>query len=174
MASGSRPIRAGSSSIDDVSAGPKSYDDPDRLADDLLAEIGKDIVLALPLGLGKANHIANVLYQRAIADRSISLRIFTALTLEKPKPTGELERRFIGPVIDRLFGGYPELAYASALRDGSLPDNIEVNEFFLVAGRLHDGRAAARSRPQAPAVRHGQTLDHPLVALERRNRRRHA
>ena len=92
-------------------------------------------MLGLPLGLGKANHIANALYARAAADRSIRLTIFTALTLEKPHAKSELERRFIDPVIERLFGGYPELAYAKALRHGTVPDNIEINEFFFLAGR---------------------------------------
>jgi Acetyl-CoA hydrolase/transferase C-terminal domain len=49
-----------------------------------------------------------------------------------------LERRFIMPVIDRLFGGYPDLAYADALHAGALPPNIKVIEFFFLAGRwLH-------------------------------------
>jgi hypothetical protein len=46
-----------------------------------------------------------------------------------------LERRFLEPVIERLFGGWPELAYAKALRAGGLPPNIEVNEFFFLAGQ---------------------------------------
>ena len=49
-----------------------------------------------------------------------------------------LERRFIAPVIERLFGGYPDLAYADALHAGALPPNIKVIEFFFLAGRwLH-------------------------------------
>jgi hypothetical protein len=92
----------------------------------------------LPLGLGKANHIVNALYARASADRAISLTFFSALTLEKPNPANLLERRFIVPVIDRLFGGYPDLAYADPLRAGALPPNIRVIEFFFLAGRwLH-------------------------------------
>ncbi|MGD0026601.1 MAG: hypothetical protein ABSC37_18600, partial [Xanthobacteraceae bacterium] len=62
-------------------AGPENFDDPARLADAIVEKAGKTIVLALPLGLGKANHIANALYARAAADRSIRLTIFTALTL---------------------------------------------------------------------------------------------
>ena len=67
-----------------------------------------------------------------------SSRFFSALTLEKPRPSSLLERRFIGPVIDRLFGGYPDLTYASALHAGELPPNIQVIEFFFLAGKwLH-------------------------------------
>jgi acyl-CoA hydrolase len=111
------------------------HQDADSVAEAIIREAGTNIVLGLPLGLGKANHIANALYERAAADRSINLTIFTALTLEKPKAKSELERRFIDPVIERLFGGYPELAYAKALRHGAVPDNIEINEFFFLAGR---------------------------------------
>ncbi len=39
------------------------------------------------------------------------------------------------PVVERLFGGWPDLAYAHALRTGTMPANIEVNEFFFLAGR---------------------------------------
>ncbi len=113
---------------------PESFADPDRLADTIIARVGKQIVLALPLGLGKANHVANSLYARAAADASIQLRIFTALTLEKPRGKSELERRFLQPLTERLFAGYPELAYAVALHKGSLPSNVQVDEFFFQAG----------------------------------------
>jgi acyl-CoA hydrolase len=114
---------------------PQQIPDPEAMAEAIISEVGPRVVLALPLGLGKANHIANALYARAAADRKIELTIFTALTLEKPRTGSELERRFLEPVIERLFGGYPELAYARALRHGGLPPNIEVNEFFFLAGR---------------------------------------
>ena len=111
------------------------HQDAASIADAIISEVGREIVLGLPLGLGKANHIANALYARAASDPSIKLTIFTALTLEKPKASNELERRFLEPVIERLFGDWPELAYARALRTGALPANIEVNEFFFLAGR---------------------------------------
>ena len=113
---------------------PVSFADPERVADEIIARVGKSITLALPLGLGKANHVANALFARAAADASIRLRIFTALTLEKPRGKNDLERRFVGPIADRLFAGYPELAYALALHAGTLPANIAVDEFFFAAG----------------------------------------
>ena len=115
-------------------AGPDRFGDADAVADAILARVGKEIVLALPLGLGKANHVANALFARAAADRSIKLRIFTALTLERPRARGGLERRFVEPFAARVFAGYPELAYAAAQRAGRLPPNIEVDEFFFEAG----------------------------------------
>jgi Acetyl-CoA hydrolase/transferase C-terminal domain len=117
---------------------PKLFSDPEAIAEEIIRDVGKRLVVGLPLGLGKANHIVNALYARASADRSIDLTFFSALTLEKPKPGNLLERRFITPVIDRLFGGYPGLAYAAPLRHGELPPNIRVIEFFFLAGRwLH-------------------------------------
>jgi hypothetical protein len=113
----------------------KLFSDPDAIADAIIAGVGTNLVVGLPLGLGKANHIVNALFRRASADPSISLTLFSALTLEKPRASSELEKRFIGPVIERLFGGYPDLDYATALHRGMLPDNIEVFEFFFLAGK---------------------------------------
>ncbi len=114
---------------------PKIFTDPDAIADDIIRDVGKTLVVGLPLGLGKANHIINALFRRAVADPSIHLTIFTALTLEKPVPKADLERRFINPVIERLFGGFPDLDYAKAVHAKNLPPNIEVVEFFFLAGQ---------------------------------------
>jgi len=120
----------------------KVYADAHAVADAILRECGSRLVVGLPLGLGKANHIANALCERAAADSTIHLTIFTALTLEKPVPKTDLEQRFITPVIERLFGGYPDLDYAKWLHAGILPPNIEVAEFFFLAGKwLHHGYA---------------------------------
>src|ERR1700688_4108337 len=113
---------------------PKLFSDPEAIAEDIIRDVGPNLVVGLPLGLGKANHVINALYARASADRSINLTFFSALTLEKPRPANLLERRFIAPVIDRLFGGYPDLAYADALHAGALPPNVQVIEFFFLAG----------------------------------------
>ena len=113
---------------------PDRCDDPDRVADAIIARVGKNLVLALPLGLGKASHVANALFARASADPSIRLHIFTALTLETPRSRPGLERRFVQPFAERVFAGYPELAYAKALHAGTLPPNIIVDEFFFHAG----------------------------------------
>lgn len=114
---------------------PERFQEAAALADAVIARTGKKIVLALPLGLGKPNHFVNALVARAVADPSISLRIFTALTLEVPRAGGGLEGRFMGPVLERLFSGYAELTYARDLHSGRLPANVEVNEFFLQAGK---------------------------------------
>jgi acyl-CoA hydrolase len=116
-------------------AGPARFADPARLADAIIDKVGKTIVLALPLGLGKANHIVNALYAKAVADRSINLTIFTALTLEAPRAKSELEHRFLDPIAQRLFAGYPALDYAAAVHKDQVPPNVVINEFFFEAGQ---------------------------------------
>jgi len=107
----------------------------EAIADEIVSRVGKRIVMALPLGVGKPCHIVNALFDRALEDPTIELRIFTALTLEAPEPASELERRFMEPARNRLFGNYPALRYSKLRRQGRLPANIQVNEFFLLAGR---------------------------------------
>ena len=70
-------------------AGPARFTNAAQLQNSIVEKVGKTIVLALPLGLGKANHIANALYAKAVVDSSIRLTIFTALTLE---PAARQER----------------------------------------------------------------------------------
>ena len=122
-----------------------NFTDPDALADAIIAQVGRRIVLGLPLGLGKANHVANALFRRAARDPSIQLNIFTALTLEAPGAKSELERRFMGPISQRLLGGYPALDYAVAAHKNALPPNIRVDEFFFLAGRWLGSPTAQRS-----------------------------
>lgn len=117
---------------------PTLFSDPEAIAEDIIRDVGPNLVVGLPLGLGKANHVVNALYARAAADRAISLTFFSALSLEKPKPPNLLQQRFIVPVVERLFGGYPDLDYTGALHANALPPNIRVIEFFFLAGRwLH-------------------------------------
>lgn len=109
--------------------------DAEAAAREIVAQTGGDIRLALPLGLGKPVRLVNALVDLACENPSIRLAIFTALTLERPEPGSEMEKRFLGPAQDRLFGAYPALRYAELMRRDALPDNITVNEFFLLAGR---------------------------------------
>ncbi|MGE0314650.1 MAG: acetyl-CoA hydrolase/transferase C-terminal domain-containing protein [Lautropia sp.] len=114
---------------------PQRFDDADALARQIVARTDGAPRVALPLGLGKPNTIVNALTRLALDDRAIRLSILTALTLERPVPSGALERRFLAPAMDRLFGRYPPLHYAEHLHRGTLPPNIQVGEFFLMAGR---------------------------------------
>lgn len=121
------------------------FTDPDALADAIVDRVGRRIVLGLPLGLGKANHVVNALVARALRDPGVHLHIFTALTLEPPRPKSDLEKRFLGPIIERTLGGYPLLAYADLQRRDALPSNIEVDEFFFQAGTRLNVPSAQRS-----------------------------
>ena len=108
--------------------------DPVRCAEAIVDRAGRDLALAIPIGIGKPVQLANALYRLAEADRSLRLRIFTGLTLVRPAYRTSLERRFVEPLLDRLFGTYPDVDYIKALRGEGLPPNIEVTEFFLQAG----------------------------------------
>lgn len=123
---------------------PERHHDPDALARRITEETGGHIRLALPLGIGKATHLCNALFRRAADDRSIRLHIFTALTLEPPSASEDMERRFVEPLRERLFGGYVTPAYVEALRGDGLPPNIVVNEFFFQAGNWLGTAAAQR------------------------------
>ena len=76
----------------------------EECVDRIIDSVGSRIVLGLPLGLGKPCQIANALYKRAKADPGIHLKIFTALYIERPVPTNDLEKRFLGPILERIFG----------------------------------------------------------------------
>ena len=115
---------------------PTIFADVESCVEATLGRVGRRIRLGTPLGLGKANHLINEFFRRAREDPRLDLHIFTALTLGRPRARGELERRFIEPLADRLFGGYPELAYVDPLRQGTLPDNIRVTEFYFQPGSL--------------------------------------
>ena len=86
--------------------------DPVRCAEAIVDRAGRDLALAMPIGIGKPVHLANALYRLAEADRSLRLRIFTGLTLVRPAYRTSLERRFVEPLLDRLFGTYPDVDYA--------------------------------------------------------------
>ncbi|MEZ5653694.1 MAG: acetyl-CoA hydrolase/transferase C-terminal domain-containing protein [Burkholderiaceae bacterium] len=117
-------------------------DDAGAVARHIVDVCERNIRLALPLGLGKANTLVNSLVRLAEAEPSIELSILTALTLGPPGAGSDLERRFLAPARDRLFGAYPPLRYAELMADGRLPRNIRISEFFMQAGsRLNDAYA---------------------------------
>ena len=62
---------------------PLMIDTIDAAVDHLLDTLPADIVLGIPLGVGKPNPLVNALYRRIRANPSRSLRIITALSLEK-------------------------------------------------------------------------------------------
>ena len=109
-------------------------DDVGECVEAVLRRVGPRIVLALPLGIGKPNLLANEFYRRAARDPSIDLTLITALSLRKPRAKTGLERRFLEPVVSRVFGNYPELTYANDVHENRVPANIRIIEFYLEPG----------------------------------------
>jgi len=108
--------------------------DLDSAVQTLLDRVDGPLVLALPLGIGKPNPLVNALYQRVAENPARPLRILTALSLEKPVGHSALEQHFLDPLVERVFGDYPDLAYVKASRTHRLPEHISVQEFFLKTG----------------------------------------
>lgn len=108
--------------------------DVERLVDAVIAEVGNNIVLGMPLAIGKPISFVNALYRRAKADPNIKLQIETGITLEIPRAKTTLEKKFLVPFVRRQFAGVQELLYMKDLRNKSLPDNVTVFEFFFKAG----------------------------------------
>ncbi|MBR9912533.1 MAG: acetyl-CoA hydrolase [Gammaproteobacteria bacterium] len=117
-------------------------DTVEQCVDYLIARLGNRLAVALPLGLGKPVALINALYQRAADNPSLSLKILTALSLERPVEADPVRGRLLNPVFDRLYAHYTEPTYATAVRAGNLPDNISVHEFYFKPGsRLGNARA---------------------------------
>ena len=124
---------------------PSYYADVEDCVEKTLRKVGRRIVLGTPLGLGKANHLVNEFFRRAREDPKIDLHIFTALTLDRPQGKNELERRFLEPLGDRIFAGYPDLKYVEPLKRKQLPKNIRVTEFYFQPGSLLNSPLAQQS-----------------------------
>ena len=114
----------------------------ERAVDEVLTQLPAHIHLGLPLGLGKANRFVNALYQRIkhLPDRQLT--VYTALSLGRPALGEGLQRRFLEPFIERVFGDYIELDFLSDLRRNTLPNNIHIEQFFMQPGSLLDSAPA--------------------------------
>jgi acyl-CoA hydrolase len=124
---------------------PEIFDDVGHCVDAVLRRVGPRVVLALPLGIGKPNPLANEFYRRAARDASIDLTIVTALSLLKPAPHSALEARLLTPLVTRVFGSYVEPEYARAVRASRVPANVRVIEFFLTPGAFLGAPHAQRN-----------------------------
>ncbi|MEK1906376.1 MAG: acetyl-CoA hydrolase/transferase C-terminal domain-containing protein [Pseudomonas sp.] len=145
----------------------------EQAVEEVLERIDGPIRLALPLGLGKPNQFVNALYQRFKELPQRSLTLYTALSLAKPQAGSELEQRFSGPFLRRVYGDYVELDYLGDLRCGELPANVQVEEFYLQPGsQLHNPQAQQRyislnySQVARDLERKGVNLIAQLVAVD--------
>ena len=102
--------------------------------DRILQSVDGDIVMAIPLGVGKPNPLVNALYQRMRDNPSRRLDLFTALSLQKPQGKSALEQHFLEPLVARVFEDYPDFDYVKDLQAGRLPAHIRVHEFFMKTG----------------------------------------
>ncbi len=114
----------------------EELDSVEECVDKTIARVGNTLRLGAPLGLGKPVQLINAFFRRVASDSSLSLHIYTALSLELPKAGGHIEAGLVGPIIKRLFGDYEELDYMKALRSDTMPPNIEVSEFYFKAGAM--------------------------------------
>ncbi|WP_185964436.1 acetyl-CoA hydrolase/transferase C-terminal domain-containing protein [Aliikangiella marina] len=114
------------------------FDSPKAAVDKLIQTVGKNIIMAAPLGAGKANHILNEIYLRAKNDPSINFTLLTALTLQVPKAKSFIEKQFMGPFLQRVFKNYPNLTFENDRLNQSLPDNVKIIEFYYKAGQFKD------------------------------------
>ena len=137
---------------------PEILADVGQCVDAVLRRVGPRIVLALPLGIGKPNPLANEFYRRALRDPGIDLTIITALSLLKPVARSPLEARLLRPLAERVFGSYVEPEYARAVLAERLPVNIRVIEFFLTPGLFLNSDHAQRHYLSANYTQVGRTV----------------
>jgi len=119
--------------------------DIDIAAAAILARIAGPLRIAAPLGLGKPHLLLNALYDNCAAEGGRPLHLYTALSLDPPTGASLLEKRFLGPLVERLYGSnFPRLRYVEALKRDALPPGIEVEEFYFQSGALMGSTQAQR------------------------------
>src|SRR5262245_9301730 len=113
---------------------PREFTGVENCVEATLSKVGRRVSLCTPIGAGKPVALLNEFYRRAEADPRIDLAILTGLTLARPSPASELERRLVGPISEKVYGEAPEPAWVAPLRADKLPPNVRVQEFFLEPG----------------------------------------
>ncbi|HKX98151.1 MAG TPA: acetyl-CoA hydrolase/transferase C-terminal domain-containing protein [Steroidobacteraceae bacterium] len=113
---------------------PRQFDGVDDCVEAALTKVGRRVTLCTPIGAGKPVALVNAFYRRAAGDPRIELAILTGLTLARPQPASELERRLVGPITQKVYGDAPEPEWVAPLRAGKLPANVRVQEFFMEPG----------------------------------------
>ncbi|KHL65243.1 acetyl-CoA hydrolase, partial [Xanthomonas euvesicatoria] len=111
----------------------------------ILQRIDGPLRVGAPLGIGKPHRLLNALYAQLKDTPSRPLAIYTALSLNPPRPGTGLQARFAAPFIARHFGeDFPRLAYVDAMLRDALPAHVQVEEFYMQSGGLlHSTQAQA-------------------------------
>ena len=116
---------------------PAEFESLDAAVDLLYSRIEGPLHIGAPLGIGKPHRLLNALYAHAVGDTSRRLSLYTALSLDLPDGSSDLEKRFLGPFVSRHFGDdFPRLAYAQAQKRDALPAHVSVEEFYVQSGAL--------------------------------------
>lgn len=128
--------------------GPALFESLEDAVATLLASIDGPLKVGAPLGLGKPHRLLNALYAQVAKDPSRPFTLYTALSLDPPVGSSDLEKRFLGPFVERLYGGkdnpFPRLAYVQAQKRDALPPHVAVDEFYLQSGALLGSTQAQR------------------------------
>lgn len=124
---------------------PHHLTDLDAAVDWLLARVPGALRIGAPLALGKPHRLLNALYARIEHDPARPLQLYTALSLDPPRASGNgLEARFMRPFVARHYGDFPRLVYADAIARDALPAHIQVEEFYMQSGALLGSSQAQR------------------------------
>ena len=111
------------------------HSDAHAAATAILAKLNNQVVIGVPLGIGKPVGLLNALYDLAKANKQINLTIVTGLTLSRPFIKSALEKRFLQPILERLLPNYEDLHYEMDRMQQILPSNVTVIEFYLTPGK---------------------------------------
>ena len=122
---------------------PQYFSDLEQCVEALIDHVGRKVVIAG--GFGRPAHLFNELFRRALADPTIQLTIITGVSFSRPRGSSDLEKRFIDPFVERVFGNLPELDYVAPYMKGQLPPNIEIVEVFLQAGAFLNNQHAQQN-----------------------------
>ena len=115
----------------------KTFNNLDETAAYVMNLVKGDLKIAAPLGLGKANQLLNKIYDQFKNNPSDrKLEIYTALSLDTPSYKTDLEKRLLEPFVKRHFGNYPKLQYVQDLQKNKVPSNIQIHEFYFMAGQF--------------------------------------
>ncbi|MCF6287709.1 MAG: hypothetical protein L3J53_00540 [Proteobacteria bacterium] len=111
----------------------------------IIAAKGSNLTIGTPLGVGKPNPLINAIWQTAKLDSTLQLELFTALSLQVPKGKSLLEKRFLKPFTDRFFPNHVDLDYIEDVKNGNIPDNMKLTEFYMQSGKMLSSSMAQKN-----------------------------